>query len=189
VTHHAPAPSPEDLNIPVDVVDLVGRTGSHRQVERSVTVEQQTLGNLALTVPSGETVQVDVEFESVAEGIYVGGTVEAHLTGECSRCLDPVEQDLGTRIDELFTYPHKVRKGEEEDVVVLEDETIDLGPLVRDALAVSAEDRPLCRPDCPGLCAQCGARLEDDPDHHHDVIDPRWAALNGLFDGDDEDHA
>jgi uncharacterized protein len=39
---------------------------------------------------------------------------------------------------------------------------------------------PLCEPDCPGLCDQCGARLADDPDHTHEVIDPRWSALQGL---------
>ena len=41
---------------------------------------------------------------------------------------------------------------------------------------------PVCRDDCPGLCPQCGFRLEDDPNHSHDVIDPRWAALGALTD-------
>ena len=42
--------------------------------------------------------------------------------------------------------------------------------------------RPLCRPDCAGLCSQCGERLDDLPaDHHHESIDPRWAALSGLL--------
>src|SRR5258708_34691037 len=38
----------------------------------------------------------------------------------------------------------------------------------------------MCRDDCPGLCSECGARLADDPEHHHDVADPRWAALQWL---------
>jgi len=37
----------------------------------------------------------------------------------------------------------------------------------------------LCREDCPGLCAECGARLADDPGHaHEEPIDPRWAGLS-----------
>jgi uncharacterized protein len=40
--------------------------------------------------------------------------------------------------------------------------------------------QPLCADDCPGLCAECGARLADDPDHGHETVDPRWAALSGL---------
>jgi uncharacterized protein len=43
--------------------------------------------------------------------------------------------------------------------------------------------QPLCQDDCPGLCAECGARLADDPGHkHEEPIDPRWAALHGLTD-------
>jgi uncharacterized protein len=38
----------------------------------------------------------------------------------------------------------------------------------------------VCREDCPGLCSECGARLADEPDHQHDVIDPRWSALSAL---------
>jgi len=40
--------------------------------------------------------------------------------------------------------------------------------------------RPLCREDCPGLCAECGVRLERDPGHGHEVDDPRWATLRQL---------
>ena len=41
---------------------------------------------------------------------------------------------------------------------------------------------PLCTPDCPGLCPDCGVRLLDaEPDHHHDKIDPRWAKLSALL--------
>ena len=43
---------------------------------------------------------------------------------------------------------------------------------------------PLCRPDCPGLCSVCGARLADDPDHQHVEVDPRWAALAALQAGE-----
>jgi uncharacterized protein len=40
--------------------------------------------------------------------------------------------------------------------------------------------QPVCRDDCPGLCADCGARLADDPQHRHEVVDSRWAALQEL---------
>ena len=44
--------------------------------------------------------------------------------------------------------------------------------------------QPVCVDDCPGLCPECGARLADDPDHTHEAaIDPRWAALADLQQG------
>ncbi|MCL6423550.1 DUF177 domain-containing protein [Brachybacterium sp. JHP9] len=185
--NNAPAPGPDDLGLRFDVVDLIGRVGSHRHVEQSVVVGEQRIGNLAMTVPAGESIEVEAELESVVEGIYAGGTVRAHLTGECSRCLDPVEQDVIARIDELFSYPEKVKKDEEDDVVMLSGDEVDLGVLAHDALALEAEDRPLCSPDCMGLCPQCGKHLEEDPDHSHDLIDTRWAALTALLGEDATD--
>jgi uncharacterized protein len=51
-------------------------------------------------------------------------------------------------------------------------------PVVRDAVILGLPWTPLCRPDCAGLCPDCGQRLDDLPaDHTHEQLDPRWAAL------------
>lgn len=164
-----------------DAVDLVGRTGSHRHVERTLPAPALDELGPAMQVPEDEEISLELELESVVEGIYAHGTLTAHLEGECSRCLDPVEEDLAVSIGELFMYPEKVKADEREDTLMLDGDDVDLAPIVHDALAVEPEERPLCRPDCLGLCPQCGFRMEDDPDHHHDVIDDRFAALQGLF--------
>lgn len=176
-----------DTALQFDAVDLVGRIGSHRSVERTVPAPPREAGGVAMQVPEGEDIAVEAELESVVEGIYAHGTVTAHLEGECSRCLDPVEQDVSARLDELFMYPEKVKAEDKEDSVLFEHDAVNVGPLVRDALAMEADERPLCREDCPGLCAQCGFRMEDDPEHHHDVLDPRFAALQGLLDDTQND--
>lgn len=176
-----------DTALQFDAVDLVGRIGSHRSVERTVPAPPREAGGVAMQVPEGEDIAVEAELESVVEGIYAHGTVTAHLEGECSRCLDPVEQDVSARLDELFMYPEKVKAEDKEDSVLFEHDAVNVGPLVRDALAMEADERPLCREDCPGLCAQCGFRMEDDPEHHHDVLDPRFAALQGLLDDTQKD--
>ncbi len=174
----------ERHDLTFDAVDLIGRTGAHRHVERTVPAPESDSEVLAMQVPAGEPIHVEAELESVVEGIYVHGTATARLQGECSRCLDPVEQDITVRIDEMFMYPHKVDPADEEDIATLEGDEVDLAPLVHDALALQADDRPLCREDCPGLCGQCGQRMEDDPEHDHVIIDDRWAALAGMFGSD-----
>ena len=71
---------------------------------------------------------------------------------------------------------------------MLQDDLVDLEPLLRDAVVLALPFQPLCRDDCPGLCTECGARLADDPDHAHEAaIDPRWAALAQLDDRLDTD--
>lgn len=52
--------------------------------------------------------------------------------------------------------------------------------MLRDAVVLALPMQPVCQDDCPGLCSECGVRLADDPDHHHDAVDIRWAALQGI---------
>ena len=96
---------------------------------------------------------------------------------------------------ELFVYddedsPAGAAGEEDDETSRLEGDLLDLEPLLRDAVVLALPFQPLCREDCPGLCAECGARLADDPDHGHDAeIDPRWAALQGLArDEQDQQH-
>jgi uncharacterized protein len=49
--------------------------------------------------------------------------------------------------------------------------------------------QPLCRDDCAGLCVECGANLNENPNHRHESdLDPRWAALRGLEAGGGESY-
>jgi uncharacterized protein len=63
----------------------------------------------------------------------------------------------------------------------LDDDAVDLEPLVRDALLLELPAVPLCAPECRGLCPVCGAdRNETTCDCRTDEPDPRWAALESL---------
>ena len=118
------------------------------------------------------------------EGVLVTGTATADLEGECVRCLDPIVDELDVTFQELFVYEDSSdQPSDEEDdgVSRLEDDLLDLEPLLRDAVVLALPFQPLCEEDCPGLCTECGAQLRDDPDHTHEApIDPRWAALGSL---------
>ena len=71
----------------------------------------------------------------------------------------------------------------DDEVSRLEDDLLDLEPLLRDAVVLALPFQPLCVEDCPGLCVECGDRPADDPEHgHEEPIDPRWAGLQALQD-------
>jgi uncharacterized protein len=119
------------------------------------------------------------------------GRVTGGLRFSCSRCTDPFDFLVDAEFD-LTYLPQSQNKGEgefevaEEDlgVAFYEDEEIDLGQLMREQFYLAMPMKPLCRPDCQGLCPECGvnrnttecacaARWED----------PRLAGLRRLVDG------
>ena len=171
----------------LDTRELGRRPGSQRQVSRTEPAPAD-LGIEVLRVPEGSPVEFDLRLEAVMEGVLVTGTAEVGLEGECVRCLEPLEDDVVVHFQDLYVYADQAPDDEDDDTRRLEDDLLDLEPLLRDAVVLALPFQPLCRDDCPGLCPDCGARLADEPDHRHDApVDPRWAALADLeVDPDDE---
>ena len=145
-------------------------------------------------VPAGADVPLEVRFEAVSEGVLVTGTAIAPLAGECARCLAPLTSSVAVGFQELYLYPesrhdkHDKHDDQEEqdagELYHLDGDLLDLEPAFRDAVVLALPMSPLCREDCPGLCAECGVPLADaGPGHQHEAAtDPRWAALGQLGD-------
>lgn len=164
----------------VPVKDLVHSAGIQRTLRHTWPAPEQ-VGTPVLGVVAGEPVDVDLRLEAVHEGVLVTGTADLTLTGECSRCLDPIEAGHTADLQELFLAEPSPEDDEDQHLIV--HETIDLEPVLRDAVVTALPFQPVCRPDCGGLCADCGVRLEDVPaGHAHERLDPRWAALADLVD-------
>jgi uncharacterized protein len=162
----------------VNTHELGRRPGSMRTMEFSAPAPAD-LGIELLGVPTGSPVDVALRLEAVMEGVLATGQARVSLSGECARCLDPIEDTLEVKLQELYVYPES--DAEEDEASRLDGELFDLEPVLRDAVVLALPFQPVCSPDCPGLCIECGARLADDPGHSHgESVDPRWAALSAL---------
>jgi len=166
----------------LDTRAVARRPGTMAEVVRTVPAPAG-LGLDVVGVPEGAPVELDLRLESVVEGVLVSGTARVQASGECVRCLDPITIELGLDLQELFAYPESA-SAESGEIAQVEDELVDFRPVLRDAVVLALPLQPVCRDDCLGLCATCGVRLNDDPDHQHDQVDPRWAALGGLVESD-----
>jgi uncharacterized protein len=121
-----------------------------------------------------------VSLTRTPQGLYAQGQLRASLPQECSRCLTELDQPVSMRLAELFHYPPE--NAPPEAPKVSDDAHLDLTPLVREDMLLSVPMRVLCRPDCKGLCPQCGANWNEGPcDCPAEAIDPRWAGLADLL--------
>ena len=167
-----------------DVRVLQRRPGEMREFRRSVPAST-ALGSELIAVPEGAPLELDARLESVSEGVLVTGTVTAPLRGECARCLDAIDDQVEASVVELFAYPgsETSETTTEDEIYRIDGDYIDVEPIVRDAVVLSLPFTPLCRPDCAGLCPECGERLDDLPaGHAHETLDPRWAGLRNFVD-------
>jgi uncharacterized protein len=168
----------------IDTRDLGRRPGHSRRYERSATFDHEIGFEPVVSVPTDRVVTFDVLLESVVEGVLVSGTASVDMDGECARCLDQLVERVDVEFTELFAYPDSATDSttDDDEVFRLVDDLVDLEPVIRDAVVLALPQAPLCSPDCEGLCPECGGRWADlGPDHGHEMIDPRWAALQERF--------
>lgn len=161
----------------ISVAEILGRPATYRDVRLN-----KPLGGVrnALARLSDEPVRGDLRVESVVEGVLLTGAVEGRVTAQCARCLRDISATVAPTLCELFVSPgHEVP--EDEDVYEVRGTEIDVEPALRDALNLALPLNPLCRDDCKGICATCGADLNDGAcDCVDDDVDPRWAELDAL---------
>ena len=177
--------------------DLPRRAGEMREYELTID-KHEALGFEVLAIAQDEPIEIDLKIESVAEGVLATASVRTIASGECGRCLDPVEYDVDESFQELYEYTedprqarkkdkHKKREPEElddeDEVRQMAGDVIDLDGPIRDAIILNLPINPLCDQDCQGLCQDCGQKWADLPqDHDHGTTDIRWAGLESLKD-------
>ena len=136
----------------------------------------------------------DLRLQRTNRGIFVHGRVRAPLRRTCARCTDPFVEEVAVDIDEEFLPSLDPVTGQAVPIAAEDGEAnriddhheLQLDRVLRDELALTEPMLPLCRPDCAGLCPDCGQRL-DRGDHAHAgaEIDPRLAGLAALLPDDE----
>src|ERR1700759_2469908 len=162
-----------------DLFDLsrLGLTsGEGRRLDLHVHVDPFHYGGQTYQVmPELVPVRLDVS-RTTGNGFALRLRFSASLEGPCMRCLDPATPSFEVDAREI----HQPGGGDELQSPYVEDE-LDLEAWARDALALALPAQLTCRPDCAGLCPQCGADLNADPDHAHESApSARWAKLSEL---------
>jgi len=162
------------MSVVIDVRDLLTQPGASRTVQVSEPV--RGLGTELAAVPADRRIDAQLLLESVVEGVLVSGPVSGDMTLICARCLKTFQSDFRLEVQELFTPG----AGAEDDEYPVNEGSIDVEPMIRDAVVLSMPFAPLCRPDCLGLCERCGGERNLGECRCEPEVDPRWGRLSSL---------
>ncbi len=114
------------------------------------------------------------------QGLVVQGKFSGETMLECVRCLNDFVYPLNWEITELYAFNKK--SVSESELMLPEDAHIDLAPLLREYALLEVPIKPLHKPDCKGLCIECGEDLNlKDCGHSQQEDDSPFAALKKLL--------
>jgi DUF177 domain-containing protein len=162
------------MTLVIDVRDLLASPGSSRPMRLDEQVEG--LATELARVPEDRPVLGDLLLENVVEGLLVSGPLSGVMTLSCARCLKPFDWGFTLEVHELFVAG---ATGQDDEYPV-EDGSIDLEPMIRDAVLLAMPFAPLCRADCLGLCERCGGDRNLGECSCPAQVDPRWSPLLDL---------
>ncbi|MEW6050326.1 MAG: DUF177 domain-containing protein [Candidatus Zixiibacteriota bacterium] len=153
-----------------------------------VAAQKDEFQSFAPEVTAVDDVLLRVTIHKSGQEYICHGTVQAHVKMECSRCLREFSTELNMPTEFIVrsdSQPAETIKGvfDDQDYVYMHGQNLmaDPGEIVRQALVLSLDMKPLCAADCKGLCPRCGANLNDGAcSCRLERIDDRWSALKSL---------
>lgn len=166
----------------VDLRDLE-RAGSLR-IQRRILEDDPFWADTGLT--PGGAVEVDLTAAITATGqVVVRGRLNAPLLYGCRRCLARVDRPVRQDVELVWAAPGELSdesyEGGELRSLAAGASAIDLGEALREELILDAPRYVVCKEECLGLCARCGADLNEGAcGCVTDESDPRWDALRAL---------
>ena len=129
-------------------------------------------------LPVPERIPAELVVSRATTGSVLALAFTARLHGPCYRCLGDAVLEVPIAIRE---YQASSPDDEELTTPYLDNDQLDVSAWARDAVALALPNKILCRPDCAGLCPECGKNLNDEPHSHEEEHgDPRWAVLEAL---------
>lgn len=120
--------------------------------------------------------------------VELNGSLRTRVAVPCARCLKPVELPVEVVFSERFVpavawrdqAQHELNQ-EDLNLAAFDGKGIELDDLVKEEVLLALPTQVLCRPDCQGLCAVCGAdRNETKCECETKSVDSRWEKLKDL---------
>ncbi len=162
----------------VDLAALALAPGAGHDERHDVTLDPFVMGGQEYVVAPA---QLRLGVGRSSGGFNLRIRADLVLQGACWRCLEPARLDVSLDVRE---YSGDDATDPDLACEYVDGEVLDLGAWARDAMAEAGPPAILCRDGCAGLCAVCGANLNQGPcrcaQGEPRPFDSRWAGLEDV---------
>ncbi len=146
------------------------------------------------TLPVDETHRLDLEegdagdlrltgellADSTEALVSIRGDLTVYGEAECDRCLNGFELAYVAEVDVVIVRDNRLATEEEGTAWTVHQSRgeVDLTPALKETALLTLPHKMICKDDCLGICAHCGANRNAAPCAcDQEIIDPRWDGL------------
>lgn len=134
-------------------------------------------------------VHASLRIDKVGSEVLVKGTVDADVELQCSRCLKSFTMHIQSPLNVVYDPAEMINreenyklKSDELDTGFYRQDELDTDELLLEQLLLNIPMKPLCDPECKGICPQCGSDLNvSGCACETKEIDPRLKVLEQLL--------
>lgn len=160
----------------LDVRPIINTPGDGIAFDEELDLSDVDFGGVC---PAVRPVSVAGAARNIAGMLQLRLDLDTVLSCVCDRCGTAFEKPYHVSLERMLAS--ELEDEDNDDILLLEEGTLDLDELSRETFILNMDTKTLCREDCKGLCSGCGANLNFEACRCKKEIDPRWAALQSLL--------
>lgn len=172
----------------VNLTDVFINEGKTITMQAEAESEQITIGDE--TFPIKDKTPINLTFTNIGKGrMRIVGNAKVTLSLNCDRCLKPVDRTIDLAFDREVFAPDMTQAvpDGQEDQAFMDGYQMDVDDFLNIETVINWPTKVLCKPDCKGICRQCGTDLNTGTcDCDTFVPDPRMAVIKDIFSGNKE---
>ena len=163
----------------LDIREIIGVPGSRKAFDYDLDLKDLNFDSFAgYRGPA----KISGEISNSAGVLEVRADLAVDVRCICSLCAKEFEQSIALPV--FATLAAELQDEENPDIYVLKGEMVDLDEIMVTEFILNVSDKYLCKPDCKGLCPDCGADLNNGPCACVKEADPRLKILASLLEED-----
>ena len=172
----------------VNLTDVLTKEGKAVTMQTESELTEVTVGDTVFSI--SDKMPVNLTFTNIGKGkARITGDAKMTFAMSCDRCLKPVDKTLELRFDREVYAPDMIDSVPEgsDDQGFMDGCQLDVDDLLNIEIIINWPMKILCKPDCLGICRQCGKDLNTGTCGCDTFVpDPRMALIKDIFNGNKE---